>query len=484
MTYKCSESHCKRIFSKFDSYRKHREREHIKPNLSSEILPPSSCHIEKNVPTQVSTEKSICYDNINSLDNVAGVSNECINFSNSDDKLKSRSVNSNNSLELLKSENVKLFAKLYQIYQRNVPFVNLLRDTVLDRLNELNKNSEEKIKIKQLFDTLQNPFHEFRSTYRSLEILRSIGTFIRADHINIGVRDEYRIEQHYWKSRVQSDERTILPVAIFFDDYENNNPLGRHRNIKKCGALYLSIMCLPPKYRSKLSNIFLLFLVNTLDRKLIQKSVLFEKVIEELAFLENVGITVECNGEEKQIYFRLATILGDNLGIHELLGLTLSFNSTYFCRFWLVKKNDIHNILSEKSCIMRNRENISVDINELINGFSYSYHDKSNKPPPILMEHLKNEHIIMSAAEMLSLVRNLSVIIGHLIPNDLEVWQLVTRLTGITNIVTAKFYQYDHCDYLDVIIQEYLWFLCELFPGSMKPKHHFLLHYSSVMKSS
>lgn len=59
--------------------------------------------------------------------------------------------------------------------------------------------------------------------------------------------------------------KIVYPIFLFFDDYENNNVLGSHRGLSKCGAVYVTIPCLPPYMQSKLENIFLFLLFNSLD---------------------------------------------------------------------------------------------------------------------------------------------------------------------------------------------------------------------------
>lgn len=97
----------------------------------------------------------------------------------------------------------------------------------------------------------------------------------------------------------------IFPLFLYFDEFEPNNPLGSHRGIAKCGAVNVSIPCLPPEFQSKLDNIFLFSLFNTLDREKFKNDSIFSKIIEELDFLETTGITVNDGQLELQIYFSL-----------------------------------------------------------------------------------------------------------------------------------------------------------------------------------
>ncbi|CAD6210001.1 GSCOCG00010863001-RA-CDS [Cotesia congregata] len=149
------------------------------------------------------------------------------------------------------------------------------------------------------------------------------------------------IQSNLWRELSSKfKDNIVFPVFLYFDDYENN-PLGSHRGISKCGAVYLKIPCLPPHLSSKLENIFLFILFNTLDRKI------FSVVLDELKLLEKKGITIDLSGEQVKIYFKLALITGDNLGVYSMLGFTESFNSSSFCKFCKVKKIEFKKIFRE-----------------------------------------------------------------------------------------------------------------------------------------
>lgn len=83
---------------------------------------------------------------------------------------------------------------------------------------------------------------------------------------------------------------------------------------------------------------------------------------------------------------------------------------------------------------------------------------------------------------MLNLVRNLNVMIGLLIPEGEEHWQLLLMLQEILEIVLSKKVTVETPQLLTIKIYDYLSLLSEKFPNSLKPKHHFLVHYPSVMR--
>lgn len=122
------------------------------------------------------------------------------------------------------------------------------------------------------------------------------------------------------------------------------------------------------------------------------------------------------------------------------------------------------------------------NFNSVIKGFNYIYNDKQSVPAELTPNNFKTKKYMMSAAEMLVLTRNLTMIIGHLVPDESEFWRLIILLHQIIWCVTDKYHQFTTYQLLDTLISEYLTLLQGLIPQSFKPKHHFLIHYRRVME--
>lgn len=94
---------------------------------------------------------------------------------------------------------------------------------------------------------------------------------------------------------------------------------------------------LPPACRSKLENIFLALLIDADDRKSDGEETgrtsynkeVFAPLIKELNYLENKGILCHTELGEKVIYFVLTLVLGDNPGVHGILGFVEGFSANY-----------------------------------------------------------------------------------------------------------------------------------------------------------
>lgn len=132
--------------------------------------------------------------------------------------------------------------------------------------------------------------------------------------------------------------KILFPFLLYFDEFETNNHLGSHAGLQKLGAIYISLPSFPTEHSSKLENIFLIYLINSLDKKQIVNQNLFKHLISEFNFLEKCGIDVFVNNQSYQIYFSLALIVGDNLGLHGFLGFTEFFVSNYPRRFCHISK--------------------------------------------------------------------------------------------------------------------------------------------------
>ena len=205
------------------------------------------------------------------------------------------------------------------------------------------------LQIIPLRKVLKN-FFELPGVYNDIE------NYMEHLNSNLEIIENF-VQAAYWKNRKHNCNRVICPIAVYHDDYENNNPIGSHKGIRKTGAMYTNILSLPPKYSSKLENIFVFALFNTIDKDILGNEIILAKIIEELRFLENTGITVNLPNGPKQIYFELGLIVGDNLGLHSLLGFVQSFNAESFCHKCLIKKKMINNVTSERNCELRNKTN-------------------------------------------------------------------------------------------------------------------------------
>lgn len=80
------------------------------------------------------------------------------------------------------------------------------------------------------------------------------------------------IQSPHWKEIINKlnlpEDELAVPLLIYFDEFEPNNPLGSHKGEQKVGAVYVKFACIPDYMASKLASVFpaLLFLMKIARR--------------------------------------------------------------------------------------------------------------------------------------------------------------------------------------------------------------------------
>ncbi|KAK3928612.1 3-phosphoshikimate 1-carboxyvinyltransferase [Frankliniella fusca] len=318
--------------------------------------------------------------------------------------------------------------------------------------------------------------------------------------------------------------KLVLPVFFHFDDVEVGNALGSHSNIHKLGALYASFPFLPPEFQSTLENIFLVLLFHSSDRQAenpfleaSNNKVMFNKIIQEIVDLRDNGICLEVDGRKIQIYFDLGLILGDNLGLHSILGFVESFCANFPCSLCKATKRQTESSCIESPELLRNPENYELDlllndvsqtgikerciwnaipsfhvtnnlsadwmhdclegvckydILEILNDFvfeskllkindlqrvmvNHNYGDVSNTPPLITVDDLRKNNLRMSANEMLVFMQHLPSMLANFIPVGNRHWSLFLILYDIVLILMSPKLQLESVRLLGYLVTQH-----------------------------
>ena len=331
-------------------------------------------------------------------------------------------------------------------------------------------------------------------------------------------------------------KRNTLPFILFFDELETGNPLGSHRTLNKVGAIYLSLRCFPPKFYSKLENIFVCAIFPSLFHDNIDP--LLEKLIKDINDLQLHGLVLQSH----QIYFKFAGITGDNLGLNQILGFTSGFSANHYCRLCKSHKSDMQTMLREDTSTLRTENNFVLDLNradpsatgikklsvlnkienyhvaendildpmhdlaegvgnfglskileyyltegiltmEIVNGNIKRFNFlQSNRPPPLKYSNILKGDLTLSASELIVLVMNFNLLFGFYVPTGCPIWEYYVSLREIFNIVLHKVINEDLINYLQVLIAEHNFQYQTLFSVRLKPKHHFLTHYPRSLR--
>lgn len=356
------------------------------------------------------------------------------------------------------------------------------------------------------------------------------------------------IQGELWQEKIKKHfkGKIVLPLFIYYDDIEINNPLGTHAVLQKLGAVYFTIPCLPPEFRSTLDNIFLSLIFHASDRSNFSNASIFHVLVDQISDIQREGITVEVGETKHVIYFAMGLFLGDNLGLNTALGFTGSFNANYFCRFCKAHKTQTCSDLTERKDMLRTEneymsdvdmgvestglnensiwnvipyfhvvfnfvadvmhdllegvlkydmahilhhyiietKTLSLDIlNDRLRTFDYQLNNISNKPPLISKKEIEKKCLKMSASEMYNFTFMFCMLVGDLVPHD-EVWEFVIILKKILDLVSAKIIQKEYASSLEFLVAEHHSMYLRLFKDRLKPKHHFMVHYGTIMRMS
>ena len=106
-----------------------------------------------------------------------------------------------------------------------------------------------------------------------------------------------------------------------------------------------------------------------------------------------------------------------------------------------------------------------------------------NKPKNISQVQVKSKKVKMSVSESLCLLRNIGVLIGDKVPDQNPFWKLVVGLKSILDIFDFLVINQGLIIILQKLIKQYLNRPSGIFPAnSIKPKHHFIIHYPEIIK--
>lgn len=166
-----------------------------------------------------------------------------------------------------------------------------------------------------------------------------------------------------WGDFIHSSGNSItLPLLIYFDEFVAGSALGANAAATKFGAVYASILCLPPSIASKLSSILFSTIFKAKHLSEFGNSRVFSKLIEDINLLSSEGIEIVFKREVKKIFFKCIMVIGDNLGLNSIFGMIASFNTDYCCRICKATKAQIHSMVEEDKELLRNKENYDADV--------------------------------------------------------------------------------------------------------------------------
>ena len=298
-------------------------------------------------------------------------------------------------------------------------------------------------------------------------------------------------------------------------------------------ATYFQLANMPASKRSKVDSIHLVSLVKSKYVKKYGLKNASEHVINDLKDLAENGINVEHGDTVQNFKCALLFCIADNLAAQQIGGFFESFSANLPCRFCMVTKAELQegHIGTERSPNSHNQQvenvvkhpvlssvygikgpSIFSDVanfhcttglpsdigHDLFEGvlkditsevvkhcvqnefttvqdmFAYQGADKSDKPHNIQ----PNCEVKQTFCKMWCLFRLLPFLLGHLVPENDEVWSLYLQMRTIVEYICAKSIDPQQVEILRDLISNFYQQRRELLPEkNLKPKDHYLIHY-------
>lgn len=158
------------------------------------------------------------------------------------------------------------------------------------------------------------------------------------------------------------EDSITLPLLIYFDEFVAGACLGPNATATKFGAVYATLLCLPPFIASKLLSILFSTIIKAKHFADFGNTKVFRQLVCDINSLKLDGIEIVYNGVVKKIYFQCQMVIGDNLGLNSIYGMISCFNADFCCRICKATKDQIHSMVEEDPTLLRNGENYNVDV--------------------------------------------------------------------------------------------------------------------------
>jgi hypothetical protein len=352
------------------------------------------------------------------------------------------------------------------------------------------------------------------------------------------------MQTEFWQNKIKNiTADLVLPIFLFFDDFGADNPVGPKTKAHCIGGCYLKLPFLPPEIEAKLDNIFSVYLIESVDKQLGNDQI-FNPLVEQLKQLEETGVTIDVEGKKMNIKFVVGLIVGDNLGLNEILGYTKCFTANFQCRICKIQVDKMREASVDDPALWRNEstyqqyvetQNVSLtgihescvfnkipsfqvwenksidlmhdvfegvahydlgavlnyglnkklftleDLNLQKNTLNYGPFHIGNLASDIKKEHIQKKRFKMTASEMATFLMCLPLIIGSYFSESCKVWQFFLCLLKIIDVLLEPEVTDANTLHLKNLIRTHHKFYTDNF-GRLTLKFHNMVHYDSIMR--
>ncbi|XP_049519397.1 uncharacterized protein LOC125943886 [Dermacentor silvarum] len=193
-----------------------------------------------------------------------------------------------------------------------------------------------------------------------------------------------------------------------------------------------------------------------------------------------------------QLHLQAVTVDADNKRLYGGNDVSPLLQLQYFDVTRQLPPDVMHDILEGGGeCVLRHVLNSLISSNllsekdlEAVSSFDYGPNDAKDRPPPLNVEFLTNNSVLVgTASNKWCLFRFLPLIFGSKIPEGNEDWEMLLKFREILDITLASEFSSARLSYLDVIVQTFLIEFAGRY-GSLAviPKLHYMVHYARFVR--
>lgn len=345
---------------------------------------------------------------------------------------------------------------------------------------------------------------------------------------------------------IPNDENTAW-LEIGMDEFDACCALKSKATIHKVLAIYFRIRNMPPQFASRLNNIYLVALCESINFKDKGVDSVIDEIVRDLMHLEENGIDI---GVGSQLKVHLTVPCSDNLGANQILGFSGSFSATYYCRLCEHSKTQCQKLVQIDPTKMRKAESYenqiqtldsdpNIDLkknkgvqkkcsfNQLKSYFVLSnitidlMHDILEGVVPFFLRHfftyctsqkicteeelvrrirdytygtlnsrnkpsklkMKKKNLGQNASQLYCIITHLPFIFCDKLDELIELIPILQSLLKIMRVIFSNTISSADIDFLDKNIKIHLSETLKLFKVNLIPKHHNLVHYPYVIRS-
>lgn len=338
-----------------------------------------------------------------------------------------------------------------------------------------------------------------------------------------------------------SEDIILLPIGLYSDGMQYNNPLGPHTESTE--MVHYFFPCLNDPLNDL--NTFLASVVMSKDVKSYGNGKCFGPLVEVFKKLFDVGININENGKIKTVKFLLGNITGDNLAMNAILDYVQSFSANIFCRFCLCDSNETSKLCRELPNKLRTRENYEENLklanpkatgvsedcifnmlnyfhcvdnkssdlmhdyfegicrysfsefilylhkhkimtidqfNKRITDFCYGKEEMRYIPNVFNLIRLKNKNMKVTAKEMWQFCYLLPIIIGDVMTLNDEMWDMCLCLISVIDLLLGSSFYPETITLIESKVARHN-FLFQKHCGKLTPKMHLATHIGTSIRA-